>query len=124
VTQNFDKPSAHLRHSIRSGVLTNIFENLPARSEDEEFTDLFSRKGVRIERIVSNGQSTPTDAPYDQGHDEWVLLLRGSASLWVDGDGERDLRPGDHVLIPAHRLHRVTRTAENERTVWLAIHFC
>jgi cupin 2 domain-containing protein len=123
VTQNFDKPSAHLRHSIRSGVLTNIFENLPARSEDEEFTDLFSRKGVRIERIVSNGQSTPTDAPYDQGHDEWVLL-RGSASLWVDGDGERDLRPGDHVLIPAHRLHRVTRTAENGPTVWLAIHFC
>ena len=124
MTQNFDKPSAHLRHSIRSGVLTNIFENLSARSEDEEFTDLFSRKGVRIERIVSNGQSTPMDAPYDQGHDEWVLLLRGSASLWVDGDGERDLRPGDHVLIPAHRLHRVTRTAENEPTVWLAIHFC
>ena len=104
--------------------MTNIFDNLPVRTEGEEFTDLFSRRGVRIERIVSNGQSTPTDTPYDQGHDEWVLLLRGSAGLWVDGDGERDLRPGDHVLIPAHRLHRVTRTAENEPTVWLAIHFC
>ena len=39
-------------------MLTNIFENLPVRTEHEEFTDLFSRKGVRIERIVSNGQST------------------------------------------------------------------
>jgi cupin 2 domain-containing protein len=84
---------------------------------------LLARPGVRIERIVSFGHITPIDAPYDQDHDEWVLLLRGSASLWIDGDGEQDLRPGDHVLIPAHCRHRVTRTALNEPTVWLAIHF-
>jgi cupin 2 domain-containing protein len=102
----------------------NLFDDLPPRSESENFTDLLSRPGVRIERIVSYGQATPLATPYDQDHDEWVLLLRGSAGLWVDGDGERDLRPGDYVLIPAHRLHRVTRTAENEPTVWLAAHFC
>jgi cupin 2 domain-containing protein len=103
--------------------LINIFENLPARAKDEVFTELLSRPGVRIERIVSHGQSTPEDAPFDQAQDEWVLLLRGSASLWIDGVGACDLRPGDHVLIPAHRRHRVTRTAENDPTVWLAIHF-
>jgi cupin 2 domain-containing protein len=85
---------------------------------------LLCRPGVRIERIVSNGQATPEAQPYDQAHDEWVLLLRGSASLWIDGEGILDLDPGDHVLIPARRRHRVTRTADNEPTVWLAIHFC
>ncbi len=103
--------------------MNNLFENLPACTKDEEFTELLSRPGVRIERIVSNGQSTPVDKPFNQDHDEWVVLLRGSASLWVDGDGERDLYPGDHMLIPARRIHRVTGTAGNEPTVWLAIHF-
>jgi cupin 2 domain-containing protein len=103
--------------------LINLFENLPARTDSEAFVELLARPGVRIERIVSNGQATPADSPYDQDHDEWVLLLRGSATLWIDGDGERDLCPGDHVLLPARRLHRVTRTADNEPTVWLAIHF-
>ncbi|MFL5251288.1 MAG: cupin domain-containing protein [Rhodopila sp.] len=104
--------------------MTNLLDDLPVQMTEEVFTELLSRPGIRIERIVSHGQSTPVDAPYDQDHDEWVLLLRGSASLWIDGDGERDLRPGDHVLIPAHRIHRVTRTADDEPTVWLAIHFC
>ncbi len=103
--------------------MPNLFDNLPVQAADEEFSELLSRPGVRIERIVSNGQSTPVDAPFDQDHDEWVLLLLGSASLWIDGDGEHDLCPGDHILIPAHRIHRVTRTAENEPTVWLAVHF-
>ena len=105
-------------------MLANLFENVAVRAEEEEFTELVWRKGARIERIISHGQSTPEDAPYDQSHDEWVLLLAGAAGLWIDGDGERDLRPGDHVLIPAHRRHRVTWTAKHEPTVWLAIHFC
>jgi cupin 2 domain-containing protein len=103
--------------------LPNLFENLPVRTADEAFADLLSRKGVRIERIVSHGQSTQADSPYDQDHDEWVLLLRGAACLWIDGEGARDLRPGDYLLIPAHRRHRVTWTADNEPTVWLAVHF-
>lgn len=104
--------------------MANLFEALPVRLQEEEFTELLSRPGVRIERIVSTGQATPVDAPYNQAHDEWVLLLRGSASLWVEGEGDKELRPGDHLLIPAHRTHRVTSTADKEPTVWLAVHFC
>jgi cupin 2 domain-containing protein len=103
--------------------MINLFDDLPARAEREIFTELLAREGVRIERIVSTGQSTPADAPYNQDHDEWVLLLRGSAGLWIEGEGERDLRPGDHLLIPAHRTHRVIWTAKAEPTLWLAIHF-
>lgn len=102
--------------------MANLFDHLPAEAGEELFTELLSRPGVRIERIVSTGQSTPPDSPYDQDHDEWVLLLRGSAGLWMEGDGEQLLSPGDHVLIPARRRHRVTWTASGEPTVWLAVH--
>jgi cupin 2 domain-containing protein len=83
---------------------------------------LVAQSGLRIERIVSTGQTTPADAPYDQDHDEWVLLLSGAAALWVEGEGERRLRPGDAMMIRARQRHRVTHTATDQPTVWLAIH--
>ncbi len=103
--------------------MPNLFDDLPDHADTEQFQDLLARPDVRIERIVSTGQTTPADSPHDQPHDEWVLLLAGAARLWIDTEGEHDLRPGDHMLIPAHRVHRVTWTATDVPTVWLAIHF-
>lgn len=106
--------------------MDNILNNLPDAARmmaEEQFHTLLTRPGVRIERIVSHGQITPVDAPYVQPVDEWVLLLSGAARLWTATDGERDLLPGDHLLIPAHVPHRVTWTLENAPTIWLAIHF-
>jgi|SRR5271169_622913 len=101
----------------------NLLNDLPAHADSEIFTEVLLRKGVRIERIVSTGQLTLADRPYREGHDEWVLLLAGSAGLRIEGEGERDLRPGDHVLIAAHQAHWVTWTAKDQPTIWLAIHF-
>jgi cupin 2 domain-containing protein len=101
----------------------NLFDDLPAGADGEIFTEVLSRPGVQIERIVSTGQVTPMDQPYRQEHDEWVLLLAGAAGLRIEGEAERTLRPGDHVLIAAHRPHWVTWTAKDEPTLWLAIHF-
>jgi cupin 2 domain-containing protein len=106
-----------------SELVINLLDDLPAHTHEESFTEVMSRPHLRIERIVSTGQSTPTDQPYRQEHDEWVLLLAGAAGLRIEGEGERDLRPGDHVLIPAHRQHWVTWTARDAPTIWLAIHF-
>jgi cupin 2 domain-containing protein len=100
----------------------NLFDDLPAGTAGESFTELLSREGVQIERIVSTGQVTPMDQPYRQEHDEWVLLLAGAAGLRIEGEAERTLRPGDHVLIAAHRPHWVTWTAKDEPTIWLAVH--
>ena len=100
----------------------NLFDGPPDAGAGEILTELLRRPGVRIERIVSTGQTTPADRPYDQSHDEWVLLLAGGARLWLEGDGERPLVPGDHLLIPAHVRHRVTWTAQDVATVWLAVH--
>jgi cupin 2 domain-containing protein len=103
--------------------MINLLRDLPARIHEEIFTELLSRPGVRIERIVSTGQATPADRPHRQEHDEWVLLLAGVAGLRIEGETERTLRPGDHVLIAAHRSHWVTWTAKDQPTIWLAIHF-
>ncbi|MBY4897459.1 cupin [Cupriavidus sp. AU9028] len=114
-----------------------------AASEDgeEHFDSLLQRPGARIERIVSTGQASPPDFWYDNPHDEWVVLLRGSAGLRLrtpaselapqaelppgeDGeDTEVVLAPGDWIHLPAHCRHRVDWTDALETTVWLAVHF-
>ena len=52
----------------------NIFDAMPKSLPDEEFVDLLSRPGVRIERIVSRGHVTPEGKWYDQSEGEWVMV--------------------------------------------------
>jgi cupin 2 domain-containing protein len=100
----------------------SLFGDLPVDSEAaERFENLLTRPGVRIERIVSSGQSTPPGEWMDQAWDEWVLLVAGRAGLTLEGEAPAILEPGDHLLIPAHRRHRVDWT--ETPTVWLAVHF-
>lgn len=105
----------------------NLFENyLPAvdGAQSETFEDLFSRPDVRIERIVSTGQASPPDFWYCQPQGEWVVVLRGSASLWIEGEeAPRVLQPGDFVDLPAQCRHRVEWTDPDMPTVWLAVHY-
>jgi cupin 2 domain-containing protein len=103
-------------------ILHNLLRELPDASTGEVFNILLQRPGIRLEQIVSQGQITPEDEPYDQPHDEWVLLLAGAAHLWVEGEGEQALAPGDMLLIPANVRHRVTWTQAEPPTVWLALH--
>lgn len=90
----------------------------------EFFETLLEKPGIRVERIISSGQSTPPGEWYDQGWDEWVLLLSGEASLQLEEETEsRLLVPGDCLMLPAHCRHRVVWTAPGEQTVWLTLHF-
>ena len=98
----------------------NLLEVQCGREEQELFDDLLRRPGIRIERIVSHGQTTPVDQPYVQDWDEWVLILAGSAELTLMGLGQKKLTTGEHLLIPAGVPHLVTYTADP--TIWLAIH--
>jgi cupin 2 domain-containing protein len=101
----------------------SLLEGLPSSPQpDELFTTLAALPGVRIERIVSTGQTSPDGFWYDQGWDEFVLLVVGTATLQVEGEGDRRLNPGDWTLLPARTRHRVAATAIGEPTVWLAIH--
>jgi cupin 2 domain-containing protein len=103
---------------------TNLFEPTPDALADELFETLIETQAFKLERIVSAGHATPPGQWYDQERAEWVVLLSGSAALRFEGEaGARILRPGDHVLIPAHRRHRVEWTDPVNKTVWLALHY-
>jgi cupin 2 domain-containing protein len=101
------------------GNLFQLPDPLPAA---ELFTALLETPHLRVERILSTGQTTPRDQWYDQSQDEWVVLLQGSATLTYEDGASLALRPGDYVLIPAHRRHRVDFTSSDPPCVWLAIH--
>lgn len=98
---------------------------LPTGLQAEELFDaIVESRGLRIERIVSTGQATPDGDWYDQSRDEFVLLVSGAARLRIDGESrDRDLEPGDWLMLPAHCRHRVTWTQVAPPTIWLAVHF-
>src|SRR4051812_33223287 len=90
--------------ALRSG-LSNVFAQIPAELAEEHFQCLLSAPGLRIERIVSQGHSSPEGFWYDQDTDEWVMLLAGAARLTLEGSEPFNLWPGGFVNIPAHQRH-------------------
>ena len=74
----------------------------------------------RVEQIDSFGAASEPGFWYDQEQPEWVVLVRGTATLEFE-EGSLELEGGDYLLIPERRRHRVARTSED--SVWLAIHF-
>ena len=102
--------------------VTNLLRNLPGATTDEVFESLLERPGLKLERIVSWGQTTPEGEWYDQDQDEWVMVLAGAARLEIEGEGEKDLAPGDALMLPAHCRHRVSWTDPLRPTIWLALH--
>ena len=103
--------------------LDNLFEAMPAEISAEIFQVLLQTHNFRLERIVSRGQATPQGKWYDQDTHEWVVLLSGSACLRFEAEPDLVLHPGDYLLIPAHRRHRVEWTDPTQPTVWLALHY-
>lgn len=101
----------------------NLLAKLPPGTAGELVEEILKKRDLRIERIVSRGEASPTDFWYDQAGDEWVLLLAGRATLRFADGQVAELRPGDHLLIPRRCRHRVDWTDPEGETVWLAVHF-
>lgn len=101
----------------------HLLEGIPARLAEELCQTLVQARACRIERIISQGQASAPGSWYDQDMHEWVLLVHGAARLRFEGEPAFDLRPGDHVIIPAHARHRVEWTDPEQQTVWLAVHY-
>ena len=104
--------------------MANLFAAIPDEIPAEIFQVLLETKNFRLERIISAAQATAPGAWYDQDDHEWVVLLTGAARVRFEDEPEpRLLQPGDYLLIPAHRRHRVEWTDPEETTVWLALHY-
>ena len=104
--------------------MPNLFSELHTSLPDELVEVLVQGTHVRIERIVSTGQTSPPDFWYDQNQAEWVAVLQGEAKLLFEGNAHPlHMKPGDHTFIHAHQKHRVEWTSPDEPTVWLAVFF-
>ncbi|SRR3712207_5290244 len=99
--------------------MRNIFKNLqyPKAEENEKIEEISSGNSFRIERILSNGQ-TSADW-YDQGKEEFVCLLQGEAKLEYENGEILSLQKGDSLFIPAHQKHKVIYTSEY--CIWLCV---
>lgn len=103
--------------------VNNLLNNIPDTLPDECFEELVSAGGVRVERIVSHGHTSPASGWYDQEENEWVLVLQGAGKLVFEDGAEVLLEKGDYLNIPKHSRHRVAWTDPNEVTVWLAVFY-
>ena len=108
-------------------LMGNLFDSIPNTVPEEIFEDLLDRPGIRIERILSQGQSSPTTGQktewYDQDEHEWVLILAGSGVIAFEDGREIGLHKGDYLNIPAGVKHRVRWTEPETITIWLAIFY-
>lgn len=99
----------------------NIYD-LSRKTPGEEQVDvLFSGAAIRIERIISTGETSDW---YVQTEDEWILLIEGSADLEVvtaSGSETIALQRGDSLFLPSHQKHRVTSTSVDPACVWLCV---
>jgi cupin 2 domain-containing protein len=101
----------------------NIFETELEKPKEELFETILNNKNFKLERIITNGQTTPPGEWYNQENDEWVVLLKGSAMLLFEDEKFIILNQGDHILIPKHCKHRVQWVDPNQECIWLALHF-
>mgnify|MGYP000220688288 CR=1 FL=1 len=101
----------------------NFLSQLPQDTTQEHFESLISTKQTRIERIVSFGQISPDTGWYDQDEHEWVIVLEGSGTIEFEDGTSTTLNKGDYLNITAHTKHKVTYTAVNQPTIWLAVFY-
>lgn len=103
--------------------MNNLFANIPTKLDAELIEILAQNQEVKIERIVSQGHSSPSTGWYDQDQDEWVILLQGQATLSFKHGVDIELKTGDHINIPAHQKHRVSWTQKDVQSIWLAVFY-
>ncbi|MGM0623085.1 MAG: cupin domain-containing protein [Campylobacterota bacterium] len=97
--------------------LENIFTAERINKGVERFDTLLQTPHVKIQKIQSN--EFQNGNWYNQSHDEWVVLLRGSATLELQHQ-TLQLQQGDSLHIKKFSKHRVVQTSSD--ALWLAVH--
>ena len=98
----------------------NLYD-LPCLPLSAELTTVLAEKSnVRIERIVSTGQ---TSEWFDQAENEFVILLQGSAEIEFEDKESVVMTNGDTLLIAPHKRHRVSYTSSDPPCIWLCVFY-
>ena len=103
--------------------MKNLFDIKDLEGKQGElFESLLEKGDLRVERIVTLTSYAEPGEWYDQETDEWVVLLKGSAEIEYKAGTKTRLEAGDHLFIPARRVHRVAWSSPDEICIWLAVH--
>ena len=98
----------------------NLFDlpNIPI--QEELITQLATKDGFRIERVISKGQTSDW---YDQDETEFVALLEGSAEIEYETGKRVTMQKGDTLIIQPHERHRVSYTSSEPPCIWLCVFY-
>lgn len=94
----------------------NIYALNNPVSNTEIFHTFHQNKNIKIEAIRSH--LTHPGKVYHQKEDEWVLLVRGHATLRV-GETIIELEEGESIYLPKLTPHQVLSTSED--ALWLGV---
>ncbi|MCW8831042.1 MAG: cupin domain-containing protein [Gammaproteobacteria bacterium] len=103
--------------------MNNIFDSIPESIDKEIFDTIVKSENIRIERIISRGHASPESGWYDQGQNEWVIVVKGGAVISFEDDEPVKLDEGSYINIPAHKKHKVDWTDPDTETIWLAVFY-
>lgn len=97
----------------------NIF-NVKNINKNKEIVEILKEnENVKIEKIVSTGQTTDW---MEQEQEEFVMLIQGEAIIEYENK-KQELRAGDTVIIKKNEKHRVAYTSENPCCIWICIFY-
>ena len=97
----------------------NFIDYIPNDSTNEIFQTIVKNDNIKIERIISYGQTTPKDFWYNQDEDEFVYIVQGDAKIKYNNGTIHTLNTNDSLYIKAHQKHQVVYT--DNPTIWLTI---
>jgi cupin 2 domain-containing protein len=101
----------------------NLFAGIPEIVKNEIFETLLGTQDIKVEKIISQGHTSPDIGWYDQKQNEWILLLQGEALLSFEKQPDVQLKKGDFIDIKAHTKHKVAWTSSDPKCIWLAIFY-
>jgi cupin 2 domain-containing protein len=103
--------------------MKSLFDISDYVGNEEVFEEILDKENLRIERIVSSGQTSPGTGWYDQNENEFVILIQGTAELEFHNGSKVELKSGEYLNIPAHKKHRVTFTSKDPVCIWIAVFY-
>ena len=107
--------------------IKNLYDLSDVNDFKEEIIEVLKNthniENLQIERILSQGHTTPINKWYEQDTEELVFLLKGDATIEFENNELVYLKEGDYLLIPKYKKHKVVKTSIEPACIWLAIHY-
>ncbi len=97
----------------------NIYKGAKCPKGKESLKILAESKNIKLQKIISNGFKNKENFWYSQTQDEFVILLKGKATILFDTAKKLNLKAGDYLIIPKNTKHRVEKTSSKPVCVWL-----